>query len=77
MVLGKPGTPEFDEFVQSQRKQLLAGVLPAPIVLQWLNYLTGKPKETIEVEGTVTVEKIVREVIRVPQDEPQQIDAIH
>ena len=76
MVLGKPGTPEFDEFVQSQRKQALAGILPPAILQTWLYYLTGKPKETIEVEGTVTVEKIVREVINVTP-EPLQLDAVH
>ena len=75
-VLGEPGTPEFDEFVISTRKQLLAGVLAPAITALILHYAYGKPKETIEVEGTVTVEKIVREVIDViPQHE--QLDAVH
>lgn len=52
MVLGKPGTPEFDDFVKSQRVQLLAGILPPAIVLQWMNYLMGKPIERVEVKDT-------------------------
>ena len=75
-VLGEPGTPEFDAFVDSTRKQLLAGILPPAITALILHYAYGKPKETIEVEGNVTVEKIVREVINVTP-EPLQLDAVH
>ena len=75
-VLGEPGTPEFDAFVDSTRKQLLAGILPPAITALILHYAYGKPKETIEVEGSVTVEKIVREVINVTP-EPLQLDAVH
>jgi hypothetical protein len=84
MVLGKPGTPEFDAFVKSQREQLLAGVLPAPIVLQWLNYLTGKPIERVEVKDTVdefdgmTAEQLRERArviaLRVTDPEPQAVD---
>jgi hypothetical protein len=58
---------------ESLIKRLHAGLAPHMEPLLW-HYAYGKPKETIEVEGTVTVEKIVREVIK-----PQviDIDAIH
>jgi hypothetical protein len=52
MVLGKPGTPEFDEFVLSQRKQALAGILPPGILQLWMFYLLGKPIERVEVKDT-------------------------
>jgi hypothetical protein len=63
------------EYRESLRKRLHAGLAPHMETLLW-HYAYGKPKETIEVEGTVTVEKIVREVIDViPQHE--QLDAVH
>lgn len=52
MVLGKPGTPEFDEFVKSQRVQALAGLLPPVILQTWLHYLIGKPLDRVEVKDT-------------------------
>ena len=77
-VLGEPGTPEFDAFVDSTRKQLLAGILPPAITALILHSAYGKPKETVEVEGSVTVEKIVREVIRVPDEQSTHTeDAVH
>lgn len=60
---------------ESLIKRLHAGLAPHMETLLW-HYAYGKPKETIEVEGNVTVEKIVREVINVTP-EPLQLDAIH
>ena len=76
-VLGEPGTPEFEEFVAVTRKQLIAGILPPAITSLILHYAYGKPKETVEVSGEVTVEKIVREVISLPHEEQPTIDAVH
>jgi hypothetical protein len=48
--------------------RLKVGEAPHMETLLW-HYAYGKPKETIEVEGNITVEKIVREVIHTtPQD---------
>ena len=78
-VLGKPGTPEFEEFIASQRKQILLGILPPVILQMWMHYLVGKPKETIEVQGEVTTEKVVREVIHLPDADKvdETSDAVH
>lgn len=86
-VLGVPGTPEFEEFIASTRKQLLNGFLPPGIFALILHYAYGKPKETIEVQGEVTIEKIVREVVHVSTEgfrevnplstEDNSLDAIH
>jgi hypothetical protein len=77
-VLGDPGTPAFDEFVASTRKQLLAGILPPVILTLILHYAYGKPKETVEVQGGLEVTEVRRVVVRASatdfldqQDAPQ------
>lgn len=77
MVLGKRDSPEFQQFIASQRTQLLAGILPPAILQLWLYYLLGKPKETVDVQGTISVEKVVREIVRVPNEIEEHVDAIH
>ena len=67
MVLGEPGTPEFAEFVAAERKAALDQSMAPAIKALWTHYLLGIPKVSVEVEGSVTIEKIVREVIDVPQ----------
>ena len=79
MVLGEPGTPEFDEFVAAERKSALNGLMPPGVKTLWMHYLLGIPKQQIEVSGDVTIEKIVREVIDVPaqsQDE-RRLESLH
>jgi hypothetical protein len=62
-------------YKDSLRARLNAGTAPHMETLLW-HYAFGKPKETVEIEGTVTLEKIVREVIRVPESH-DIIDAVH
>lgn len=49
-ILGKQGTKEYDEFVASTRRFLLAGVLPPGITTLLLHYGYGKPVDRIEVK---------------------------
>jgi hypothetical protein len=50
MVLGKPGTPEFDSFVQSERQAILDGTMDSRIKTLWMHYLLGKPVDRVEVK---------------------------
>jgi len=52
-ILGKEGTPEYEEYVKAQRRLLLAGILPPNIHQLLLYYAVGKPTEQIEVGVTV------------------------
>ena len=52
MILGKPGTIEFDEYIQTQRAQLLAGEMHPSIHNTLLHYAHGKPTERIEIKDT-------------------------
>lgn len=52
MILGKPGTPAFDEFVAKQRIAMLSGDMAPAILQTLLYYLAGKPTERIEVKDT-------------------------
>lgn len=75
MVLGKPGTPEFDEFVRAQRRDILAGILPPPLVALWMHYLLGKPKETIELDGVVDINEVRRVVVSLDDVRQPQVEA--
>jgi hypothetical protein len=78
MVLGKPGTPEFDEFVQAERRSALSGLMAPGVKTLWMHYLLGVPKVSVDVEGSVTIEKIVREVIDVlPSQQEERREALH
>ena len=50
MVLGTPGTPEFDEFVSSERRAALAQTMAPQIKALWMHYLLGIPKVSVEVK---------------------------
>src|ERR1017187_5631553 len=77
MVLGKPGTPEFDEFVQAERRSALSGLMAPGVKTLWMHYLLGVPKVSVDVEGSVTIEKIVREVIDVlPSQQEERREAL-
>ncbi len=77
MVLGEPGTPEFDEFVAAERKSALNGLMPPGVKTLWMHYLLGIPKVSVEVESSVTIEKIVREVIDVPRVQEEGCEVTH
>jgi len=49
-ILGKEGTPEYREYCEAMRRQVLAGVLNPAIHTLLLHYGYGKPVEEIEVE---------------------------
>jgi hypothetical protein len=51
MVLGEPGTPEFDEFVKSERADWKAGTMHPGVKQMWMHYLVGKPTERVEHSG--------------------------
>lgn len=51
-ILGKEGTPEYEEFVATTRRHYLAGILPPGITTLLLHYGYGKPVERIEIEDT-------------------------
>ena len=53
-IIGKEGTPEYKEYVDSTRRQLLAGVLPPAIHQLILHYGYGKPVDEIEVTERIT-----------------------
>ena len=63
MVLGKPGTPEFEAFVKSERADWQAGTMHPGIKQMWMQYLLGKPKETIDVQGGLELIKVVRVIV--------------
>jgi hypothetical protein len=64
-------------YKDSLRTRLIAGTAPHMETLLW-HYSFGKPTERVEIEGTVTLEKIVREVIRAPEsNDIIEIDAVH
>ena len=78
MVLGEPGTPEFAEFVAAERKAALEQSMAPAIKSLWMHYLLGVPKVSVDVEGSVTIEKIVREVIDVlPSQQEERREALH
>jgi hypothetical protein len=49
-ILGKEGTPEYKEYCEAMRRQVLAGVLNPAIHTLILHYGYGKPVEEIELE---------------------------
>lgn len=62
-VVGKVGSTERQLFALSIRTQFMAGTL-SPVVAQTILYWwLGKPKETVEVQGELTVSRVVREIV--------------
>lgn len=51
-VIGKPGTPEYLEFVRSCRDQLIKGTLAPAVAVLILQYGYGKVADKIEVKDT-------------------------
>lgn len=65
MILGKPGSIEFDEYIQTQRAQLLAGTMHPSIHTTLLHYAHGKPVERIEVKDTTAdISNVTNEELR-------------
>ena len=52
-ILGKEGTPEYEEYVTTMRRHLMAGILPPIIHQLFLHYGHGKPVEQVEVGVTM------------------------
>lgn len=88
MVLGKPGTPEFETFIALEREALLTGTMDPRIKQLWMHYGYGRPVERIEVKETtenldgLTEEHLRERALALVKDQPlermnESDDSVH
>ena len=64
-ILGKEGTPEFKEYVDTMRRHVLAGICPPALHQLFLHYGYGKPVEEIQVsEGPSSMANLTEDELR-------------
>ena len=64
MVLGDPGSLEFEEFVKSERKAALDQSMAPAVKTMWMHYLVGKPVDHVEVKDTTDDLELTAEQMR-------------
>lgn len=61
------------DYREALKIRLILGQASHMETLLW-HYAYGKPKETVEIQADITVEKVVREIIRSPASEPRVLE---